>query len=50
MATIEVRLLQPPTMPLSTYLPRHIKDHQLQNVMGFEVYMEFMGYLKETDI
>ena len=37
-------------MPLNTYLPRHLRDCQLQNVMGFEMYMEFMGRLKETDI
>ena len=45
-----LRLLQPPTVPLSTYLPRHLRDCRLQNVMGFEKYLEFMGRLKETDI
>ena len=46
-----LRLLQPPTVPLSTHLPRHLKDCQLhQNDMSFEAYMELMGHLKDTDI
>ena len=46
-----LRLLQPPAVPLSSYLPKHLRDRQLhQNDMGFEAYMELMGRLKETDI
>ena len=44
-------MLQPQTVPLSTYLPRHLKDCQLhQHDMSFKAYMESMGRLKETDI
>ena len=44
-------MLQPPTVPPSTYLPRNFRDHKLhQNDMSFEVYMELMGHIKETDI
>ena len=44
-------MLQPPTVPLNTYLPRHHRDHRLHwNDMGFEAYMELIGCLKETDI
>ena len=43
-------LLQARTIPLNTYLPRHLRDCWPQNVMGLEVYMEFMGLFKETDI
>ena len=51
MATREVRLLQPPTVALNTYLLRQLKDHWLhQNDMSFEAYMELMGHLKEIDI
>ena len=34
-----LRLLQPPTVPLSTYLPRHLRDRRLRDVLGFEAYM-----------
>ena len=45
-----LQLLHPPTVPFSSYLPWHLRDHRLQDVLGFEAYMEFMGCLKETDI
>ena len=46
-----LQLLHPPTVPLSTYLSRHLRDRWLyRNDMGFDVYMELMGRLKETDI
>ena len=37
-------------MTLNTYLPRHLRDHRLQDVLGFEAYVELMGCLKETNI
>ena len=37
-------------MPLSTYPPRHLRDHRLWDVLGFEANMELMGRLKGTDI
>ena len=37
-------------MPLSTYLPRHLKDRRLWDVLGFEAHVELMGHLKEVDI
>ena len=43
-------LLHPPTVPLNTYLSRHLKDYQLRDVLGFEAYMELIGCLKETNI
>ena len=37
--------------PPSTYLLRHFRDCWLhQNDMSFKVYIELMGYIKETDI
>ena len=46
-----LQLLQPLTIPPSTYLLRNFRDHRLhQNDVSFEVYMEFMGHIKETDI
>ena len=50
MATREAWLLHPPTVPLNTYLSRHLKDYQLRDVLGFEAYMELIGCLKETNI
>ena len=44
------RLLQPPTVPPSTYLPKHLRDRLHQNNMSFEVYIELMRHIKETDI
>ena len=44
-------MLQPPTVPPNTYLPRHFRVCRLyQNDMSFEAYMELMGRIKETDI
>ena len=44
-------MLQPPIVPLNTYLPRHLRKRWLhQNDMSFEAYIELMGYLKETSI
>ena len=44
-------MLQPPTVSFSTYLPKHLRDHQLhQNDMSFEAYIDLMGHLKETNI
>ena len=44
-------LLQPPIVPLNTYLSKNFRDHRLhQNDMSFEAYMEFMGHIKEIDI
>ena len=43
-------MLHPPIVPLSTYLPRHLRDCRLQDVVGFEAYMGLMCRLKETDI
>ena len=46
-----LQLLQPPTVPLSTYLPTHLRDSLLHpNDMSFEACMELMGHLKEIDI
>ena len=44
------QLLHPPIAPLSTYLPRHLRERRLQDILGFEAYRELMGCLKETDI
>ena len=46
----KLRLLHPLTVPLNTYLLRHLKDHWLRDAWGFEAYIELMGRLKETDI
>ena len=44
------QLLHPPIAPFSTYLPRHLRERRLQDILGFEAYRELMGCLKETDI
>ena len=43
-------MLHPLIVPLNTYLPRHLRDRRLRDVLGFEAYVELMGRLKETDI
>ena len=43
-------LLHPPTMPLNTHHPRHLRDHRHRDVLGFEAYMELMGRHKEIDV
>ena len=44
-------LLQYPTVPPSTYLPKHFRDYWLyQNDISFKAYMELMGHIKETNI
>ena len=45
-----LQLLHPPSVPLSTYHPRHLRDCHLQDDLGFKAYLELMGCLKETDI
>ena len=45
-----LQLLHSPIVPLSTYLPRHLRDCRLRDILGFEAYMELMGRLEETDI
>ena len=45
-----LQLLQPPTVPLSTYLLRRFRDCRLHQNDMIEAYMELMGHLKETDI
>jgi len=45
-----LRLLHPPIVPFSTYLPRHLWDCQLRGVLGFEADVELTGRPKKTNI